>query len=116
MMRNSPWFAAGTIVLGSTFLLALGFVGYWYLGGGAEGFERASELTRIDDQIARYEAAKREGKAPLACILAINISASYFGVGEEDLYQHWRKTRDTDCAGLPGMSPSSARTTGTISP
>lgn len=115
MAGRSPGFVAGTIVLGIALVVALGFARYWYLGGGAEGFERAAELTRIDEQIAKYEAAKREGKAPLACLLAANISLSYVAIGEKDLNRHWHEIRDADCAGMPGIPPSS-RTTGAASP
>lgn len=115
MTRRSPWFVAGVIVVGIVLFIAIGFARYWYLGGGAEGFERASELTHTDEQIANYEAAKRAGKAPLACVLAMNISASYFSLREEDLYQHWREIRDADCASVPGMPPP-ARRSGAASP
>ena len=110
MTRRSPWFVATVIVAGILIVFALGLARYWFLGNGVEGFERARELTRIDETTARYEAAKREGKRPQACLLALDIAGSYVRIEDTEHYEQWRAIREADCAGFTGLRATDAAT------
>lgn len=79
-MGRDRWIIAGISVA----WIGLACAGYWFLGNGAENFERASELTRIDGYITQYEAAKLDDKEDLACMLAMTIEMSYIYIRERE--------------------------------
>ncbi|MBB3016132.1 hypothetical protein [Cupriavidus alkaliphilus] len=102
-MGRDTWIIAGISVA----WIGLACAGYWFLGNGAENFERASELTRIDGYITQYEAAKQNDKKDLACMLAMTIEMSYIYIREREPREHWRDVVQQECTGLAGK-PSDA--------
>lgn len=104
MNRRSPWLIAAIVAAG----LAFGFAGYWFTGGGAEGFRQASALSRVDESIAQYEDTRRNGNQAQICVRAMDVGAAHLSAGDLDAYKHWEATMNSDCAKVPGFRPADA--------
>ena len=88
--------------------LVLAGIGLWWYFGGPLDHHVASEMSKIEHQVAadavnQYNIAKRQGDAMQICVQAGFVSAAYLQAKDEQNYQAWKRTEATDCkrAGVP---------------
>ena len=96
---------SGGQVLGA---LVVAGIGIWWYAGGPLDHHVASEMSKIEHQVAaesvsKYNIAKRQGDAMQICVQAGLVSAAYLQAKDEQNYQTWKRTEAEDCkrAGVP---------------
>ncbi len=86
---------------------AIGLV--WYLFGGGLEKQAATDMQRIEQQVAadavkQYEIAKRNGSAMDAYVQASLVAAAYLQAKDEVNYTKWKAIEKQEAAraGMPG--------------
>ncbi|MCP4551030.1 MAG: hypothetical protein GY834_03075 [Bacteroidetes bacterium] len=87
-------------------IVAIGLL--WYLFGGGLERQAASDLNRIEQQVAadsvrQYEIAKRSGNAMDAYVHASLVAAAYLQAEDEANYKKWKEIENQEArnAGMP---------------
>jgi len=89
--------------------LAITGAGVWYYFGGGLQKQAATEMQRIENQVAtdavaQYQIAKRGGSSMDACVQAWIVAAAYLQAKDEPNYQKWKKIESDEC-GRAGLRP-----------
>lgn len=81
----------------------------WFFYGGGVEQQAASDMARIEKQVAadavdRYEVAKKSGNPMDICGQAGLVSGAYLQAKDEANYKKWQKTEQHDCAAAALLS------------